>query len=71
MFIDQAAAVREAKLADLLKDLGAAYPETKVLENKLEKLVRMKPAIEASMGKLDELTTIPVVEKEFNPKHKL
>lgn len=41
--------VQTQRLSDKLKDISAKIPETKVLENKLEKMVKMEPQMEKTL----------------------
>lgn len=42
-----------------MKTLGAKLPETKVLEGKLNEMMKLQPSIEKTLIKLNHLTTIP------------
>ena len=56
-----AQAWNQHKIAGLLRDLGAVYPETKVLEHKVNKLKELEPAIDNHIEALDKLTKMPKV----------
>jgi len=51
-------------------DLGAKLPETKVLENKLNKMVKLQPQITSALKKMDKITTMPDVS-EVHQKEKV
>lgn len=41
------------KLSDKMIDLGAKLPETRVLENKLAKIVKLEPQVQSTLAKVN------------------
>ena len=56
LFFSDVEAVKTGRLSDKLRDLSSTYPETRVLENKLTKMVRLQPSLSTSLSKIDRLT---------------
>ena len=60
-FINQVAAAaidkNNMRLSDKLRDLSSTYPETKLLEHKLTKMVKLQPELTNSLRNLNKLTT--------------
>jgi len=42
-----------------LKELGSKLPETKVLENKLNKMVKLEPKIKQALQSVGKITEMP------------
>jgi len=51
-------------------DLGAKLPETKVLESKLNKMVKLQPQITNALKKMDKITAMPTTS-EVKDKEKV
>ena len=41
------------KLSDKMIDLGAKLPETRVLEHKLAKIVKLEPQVQSTLAKVN------------------
>ena len=50
------------KLSDKMIDLGAKLPETRVLEHKLAKIVKLEPQVKETLAKVNQLTVMPAKE---------
>ena len=59
LLINSCAATDENRLSDQIKELSTKLPETKVLENKLTKMVKLEPRIHKTMIRLNKITNIP------------
>ena len=46
------------RFSDKIRELTSSYPETKILENKLSKLAKLRPAIQDSLNGIDKFTDV-------------
>ena len=53
--------VQTERLSDKLKEISANLPETKVLERKLETMVRMEPEMEKTLAKVKKAAALPSI----------
>lgn len=53
--------VQTERLSDKLKEISAKLPETKVLERKLETMVKLEPQMEKTLAKVKKATEIPSI----------
>ena len=53
--------VQTERLSDKLKEISASIPEAKVLERKLETMVKMEPVMEKTLAKIKQATSIPSI----------
>ena len=49
MLVDSSLALDQHRLSDKLREFGSKYPETKMLESKLTKMVKLQPLIQQSL----------------------
>lgn len=53
--------VQTQRLSDKLKEISAKLPETRVLERKLETMVRMEPEMEKVLDRVKKAATMPSI----------
>ena len=59
LLINSSTAIDQNRLSDQIAELSTKLPETKVLENKLVKMVKLSPKIHKTMIRLNKVTAIP------------
>jgi hypothetical protein len=55
--------VQTERLSDKLKEISANLPETRVLEKKLETMVRLEPEMERTLEKVKKAASLPSIEE--------
>ena len=50
---------KSERLSDSLKELSAKIPETKIMEVKLKKMMKLSPDINGALAKVNVITAIP------------